>query len=542
MNNFTKAGIVLVFLLFLFFGFFFLDIPSVKSDELWETSRAYYLKNNLHPGEPLLPKEIAPFFATIQELGWKSWFIGSLKFGSSAMLMKILPLDPLHANRMNGFLWSLSVCLFTYLLARKAGLNKWYSLLCVAVLMALPEFFHQVHRERAEMLICSLLLLGLLMLIKSFEAQDLTKKRWWLLATGLFAWLPSMLVHASAIVIPATIGILYLLKERRKIISLNTIIVGIGLAGGLLFFFYIKNAMGAYAISQGGSDFYSAHACPPVICDGPGYILHLPAVFYNKFVKANAWSQPISALFFVLTAGYLVLLIWKRRKDTSNEKNIFLITSIAVPLLIMLLLSGSYGNYNLIVAPFVVIASVLFFHQKAAIVNSPAMGILISLILCILLTTNVIGMKSQYEATQEYKRINEELRKSIPVSANVMGMSLYYLPFRDQHYYSVTWFEPSVGRANLSFEEAVRIEKINYIIADDAFASRANFRGKKWADSLWEFLNSNATMIRQIDTRMYLKIIPDSTLIPLQFRYAEFERSYVKRIRVYEINRINILK
>src|SRR4026208_324742 len=119
MHSSVKAVILLVVCLYLFFGFFCLDIPSVRSDELWETSRAYSRSKNLQPGEPMLPKEIAPFFATIQELGWKSWFIGSLKFGTSAIVMSVLPVDPLRANRLNAFLWSLSVCFLTFLFAKK---------------------------------------------------------------------------------------------------------------------------------------------------------------------------------------------------------------------------------------------------------------------------------------------------------------------------------------------------------------------------------------------------------------------------------------
>ncbi|MEO8085341.1 MAG: hypothetical protein ABI763_00900 [Bacteroidota bacterium] len=539
MQRFTKAGIVLIFLLYLIFGFFYLDIPSVKSDELWETSRAYYLKNHLHPGEPLLPKEIAPFFATIQELGWKSWFLGSLKFGTSAIVMAALPMDPLHANRMNGFLWSISVCLFTFMLAKKFGLNKWFALMCSALLIALPEFFQQVHRERPEMLLCSLLLAGILMLLKALDSDDDKTRKIWLLAAGLYAWLPSLVVHATGIVIPATLGIIYLIRERKNIFSLNTIIIGIGLGSGLLFFFYIKNSMGAYALSQGGTDFYDSHACPPIVCEGITYLARIPSIFYNKFVKTNVVSQPLSALIFILGSGFLVFSAWKKRKDEAAEKFIILFTGIAVPLLIMLLLSGSYGNYNVIVAPFAVIGVVMMLQTwlaEQANENSIVAKFIIPVLLLACLGSNVFGMQNQYAATREYKRVNAELRAAIPADANVMGMSLYYLPFRDQNYYSVTWFEPSVGKPGLTFAQAVRMKNINYVIADDAFASRANFRGKEWADTLVAFLETNATLTKQFDAKMYLKIIPDSMQIPVQFRYPEYEKGYVKRIRIYKIN------
>ena len=482
MNKPIKVTVVLVFFLYLVFGLFFTDIPSVKSDELWETSRAYYLKNNLRPGEPLLPKEIAPFFASIQELGWKSWFIGSLKFGTSAILMSILPVDPLHANRLNGYMWSVIACILTFLLARKFGLDKWTSLLSSAMLVVIPEFFQQVHRERPEMVLCALFLLGLLMFFKVLDSKDERTKKIWLLLTGIYAWLPSMVVHASGIVIPATIGILYLIRERKYIFSINTIIIGIGLAGGLIFFFYIKNSMGEYALSQGGNDFYDSHACPPVVCEGLNYLLRVPSIFYNKFVKANMFTQPVSAAIYLFSIGYLCSLAWKNKGDLASQKSVFLLVGISFPLIIMLLLSGSYGNYNVIVAPFIIIGMVLFVKDKVfskAVENSMAAKIILPLLLFACLGVNADGMKSQYAATQEYKRLNAELRKTIPADANVMGMSWYYLPFRDQNYYSVTWFEPSVGKPGLSLENAVRLKNVNYIIADDAFAPRANFRGKE---------------------------------------------------------------
>ena len=354
MHSSVKAGIILVIAGYLFFGLFCLDIPSVRSDELWETSRAYYLGKHLHPGEPLLPKEIAPFFATIQELGWKSWFIGSLKFSTSAFLMNAFPLDPLQANRLNGFLWSVVVCILTWVFARRLGMQKWIALMCVAFLAVLPEFFQQVHYERSEMLICALLLAGILMLMNAFREADERRKRMWYFITGVYAWLPSMVVHASAIVIPAVLGILFLWKEWRSVFSIRTFMIGIGLMAGLLFFFYIKNSMAAYAVSQGGTDFYNDHACPPVVCGGIDYLLKTPIMFYKKFVRMNIFTQPVSFIIFVAAIGVLLYTLLKK-KNKSPDQNIFILSvCIIVPLFIMLLLSGSYGNYNVIVSPFVI--------------------------------------------------------------------------------------------------------------------------------------------------------------------------------------------
>ena len=52
-----------------------------------------------------------------------------------------LPVDELIAMRYAIFLWSLLAILFTYLVARQFLLDKWYSLLAVAILIALPDFF-----------------------------------------------------------------------------------------------------------------------------------------------------------------------------------------------------------------------------------------------------------------------------------------------------------------------------------------------------------------------------------------------------------------
>jgi hypothetical protein len=533
MHRSVKVVIIVLISAYVLFGIFCLNIPSVRSDELWETSRAYYLGKNLHPGEPLLPKEIAPFFATIQELGWKSWFIGSLKWSTSALLMNSLPIDPLSANRLNGFLWSVAVCVLTFMLARRIGLNKWNALLCVSFLIALPEFFQQIHYERSEMLICALLLVAVLMMMKAFETQHENKKRLWYLATGLYAWLPSMIVHASAIVIPAVVGVMFLYKEWRSIFSLRTIVIGTGLMAGLFFFFYIKNAMVSYAVSHGGSDFYQDHACPPVICGGVDYAMSVPAIFYNKFVKTNIFTRPVSFIIFLVASSSLLFSLYRNRNNPLKENNFILLSCILIPLLIMLLLSGSYGNYNIIVAPFVVIGIVQLLQKQF----QPGMSkILVPLMLLVLLAVNVPGMKSQSAAYNEYRRVIKELSEVIPAGRNVMGMNLYYLPFRDQNYYSVTWMDSSVGKPGLTFEDVVRMKNINYVIADDAFASRANYRGEAWADSLVNFLQTNAVMIQEIKCNLYLKIIPAENEIPVGFRYKEFQNGYVKRIRVYKIN------
>jgi hypothetical protein len=158
------------------------------------------------------------------------------------------------------------------------------------------------------------------------------------------------------------------------------------------------------------------------------------------------------------------------------------------------------------------------------------------LVLLVLLASNVPGMKGQYEATQEYRHINSELAVIIPGNANVMGMSLYYLPFRDQNYYSVTWMDSSVGKAGLTFEKVVRMMNIEYIIVDDAFASRANYRGKEWADSLKAFLDAHGEVVSDIRTRMLLKIIPVPSKIPEAFLHKDYESGYVKRILVYKLS------
>ena len=168
MNAVVKKSIITVLLLFSVYGFFFPQFPVVNADELWETSRGYYMKTMHKPGEPLLPESVAPFYSSIGNMGWKSWCILSVKTGTFAAMMYLLPFDELTAMRYGMFFWSLLAIFFTFLVARQFLLSKWYALLAVAILIALPDFFSQIHRERSEIMICACLMMGVFIFLQSF--------------------------------------------------------------------------------------------------------------------------------------------------------------------------------------------------------------------------------------------------------------------------------------------------------------------------------------------------------------------------------------
>ncbi|MBK6990150.1 MAG: hypothetical protein IPH33_18975 [Bacteroidetes bacterium] len=87
--------------------------------------------------------------------------------------------------------------LFTYLVARQFLLDKWYSLLAVAILIAIPDFFSQIHRERSEVMICACLMAGIYFFNKIMkipdEKEDSISFLYWNYCMASFIFDPSIL-------------------------------------------------------------------------------------------------------------------------------------------------------------------------------------------------------------------------------------------------------------------------------------------------------------------------------------------------------------
>ncbi len=538
MDSVVKKSILAVLLLFCVYGFFFPQLPVVNPDELWETSRGYHMKTMLKPGEPLLPESVAPFYSSIGNMGWKSWCILSVKTGTFAAMMYLLPFDELISMRYGMFFWSLLAIMFTYLVARQFSLNKWYALLAVATLIALPDFFSQIHRERSEIMICACLMIGVYIFNKLIYSEAGTRKTIYLFLFGVISWLPSLLIHPSAIVIPAVAGLFYLYYEWKSFLKAQSFLFGAGLMIGAMFFLFIMNEMKEFAVAAGGGNYF-LYQGPPVLVKGWKYVISIPYAFYNKFFVANPISRPLSFLIFVAAFVLIALQAKGKLSSISVHRDFILICiSTFLTLTILYLLSGSFGNFNVIVAPLVAIIISGYFSKtmQNQVAKSKSSVVLASLLL-FTFTTNAIGLSQDVRMAKEYTRITSHVRSIIVKDAAVLGLALYYNPFKDQPYYSNSWFNPYGGRIEQSFSDAVKALNVEYVIVDDAFVGRALLdRGRGWTDSMFTYLKKNGEVIDEIPANYFVgNRVPDPEFYDQQWRFPEQMKSYIRKIRIVKL-------
>ncbi len=539
MNAVVRKSIMTVLLLFCVYGFFFPQLPVVNADELWETSRGYYMKTMHKPGEPLLPESVAPFYSSIGNMGWKSWCILSVKTGTFAAMMYLLPFDELTAMRYGMFFWSLLALLFTFLVAKQFSFSKWYALFAVAILIALPDFFSQVHRERSEIMICACLMMGVFIFNRLIQSEESTRKNIYLLLFGIISWLPSLLIHPSAIVIPAVAGLFYLYYEKQTFLKLQTFVFGAGLMIGAVFFLYIMNEMKEFAIAAGGGNYF-LYQGPPVLVKGWKYVISIPYAFYNKFFVANPVSRPVSFLIFV--CSFILILIQAKGKirSISVQRDFILICiSVFLTLTVLYLLSGSFGNFNVIVGPFIaiVIAGYLSNLDKSK-GKSARTAVIFASLLLITFVTNAIGIGQDVRMAKEYKRITTHVRSMIDEDSAVLGLALYYNPFKDQPYYSNSWFNPYGGRIEQSFSDAVKALDVKYVIVDDAFVGRALLdRGRGWTDSMFTYLKKNGEVIDEIPANYFVgNRVPAPEFYGEQWQYPDQRKRFIRKIRIVKLN------
>lgn len=537
MNVVVKRSIVAVLLLFCVYGFFFPRLPVVNADELWETSRGYYMKTMHKPGEPLLPESVAPFYSSIGNMGWKSWCILSVKTGTFAAMMYLLPVDELTAMRYGMFLWSLIACLFTFLVAKQFSLDKWHALLAIAILVAIPDFFAQIHRERSEIMICACLMMGVYFFnrLRNVEAGNRRVLGYFVL--GILSWMPSLLIHPSAIVIPGVLGLCYLIFNWKTIFTAQTILFGVGLLLGAGFFLYIMNEMKEFAIAAGGGNYF-LYQGPPMLVKGWKYVISIPYAFYNKFFVSNLISRPLSFAIFIGSFILIFLQLRNKIKIIASKENFILIgISIFLTLVILYLLSGSFGNFNVIVAPFVAI--VLAMYIKNSVSNNwiQKRTTVLSILLLTVFTSNAISIRQDIIMANEYSRITSHVREKIDSHSTVLGLALYYNPFKDQPFYSNSWFNPYGGRIEQSFANAVKVLGVKYVIVDDAFVGRALLdRGNDWTNDMFAYLKSNGTVVDEIPAHYFVgNRVPDPSFYTADWKFPEQQKRYINKIQIIEL-------
>jgi hypothetical protein len=538
-NRFLFFFCIFVLIAYFIFGFFFLNIPPVKADDLWEISRAHFLIKHHHQGDPMFANEISPYMTSLFNATEGSKYLGILKTASQAFFIYLLPIDDIYAFRLTSFAWSLLACFLTYTLAIKTGLNKKVALFSAVLLIAAPEFFSQLHSQRPELMITAAYLAGILFFIYTIEQENLWKKRLLLFLSGIYAWVAVIIIHPNAIMIPATLGCIYLLREYKNFFSISTLLFSISMLVGFFYFYHLMQAPAAKAMMEGGGNPLDV-AAPPVVRRGFSFIFTLPLVFYKKLSGINSFTKPGSLIFF-LGACFSVYYLFKKKK-TSPVYSYFdiLCTGIIIPLIVLPLFSASNGRYNIIIFPLCALLIAAAIHEFS--ISRPGKAGLIHIftaILCIIFLTNFSGMQKQREYTKEFQHIRNEIKKTITDNAStIIGNGLYYLDFKDQRYYSNAGMNPRIGRPGQSFEEAVDAVHANYLIIDDGLVYRIyRGRGKAWTDSMFIYLNKNCELINEINANYWIGHSAAPEAYPPQWRYERQQKNFIRKIKIYKVLR-----
>jgi hypothetical protein len=539
MKDYKLLFFFCIFVVFSYFiyGFFYLSVPAVRPDELWEISRAHFLLKYHHQGDPLFPIEISPYLAWAFNATPGNNFLGLVKTASQAFFIALVPLDDIYAFRLTSFAWSLLVCFLTYKISLKVGLNNKLALLAVVLLIITPEFFSQLHIERPEIMITAAYLAGFLFFIYIIEMKSTWKKSFLLFLSGTYAWGAAITLHPNAIMIPATFGCIYILREYKNILSLNAFLFSISMLAGCLYFYYLTSAPSYKSLLEGGGNLLNTNG-PPIFRRGIKVIVTLPFIFYSKLSAPNFLGRPFSFLFFFGSCISLYYLIRKKKKSPLYSYIDILIAGIVVSLIVLPLFSASNGRYNIIIFPLcaVLIAGAAY-EYSFDLAEKSKIVLLFTCLLSILFLSNFIGFQQQNEYFKEFLNIRREIKNTITDStATIIGQNLFYLDFKDQFYYSSSGLNPNIGRPSQSFEEAVKAVHTNYLIIDDMLIYRLyTWRGKTWTDSMFLFINRNCELIREIKTNYLITILPGSNKFPPQWRYKGQQKSLLKEIKIYRI-------
>ncbi len=538
-NKFFFFFCIFIIAAYFIYGLFFLNIPFVRPDELWEISRAHFLLKHHHQGDPMFPREISPYMATLFNATYGSQFLGLLRTASQAFFIAVIPLDDLFALRLTSFAWSILLCLLTGLLAIKLGINKSAAFLSIVLLIITPEFFTQLHSERPELMVATAYLFGLLLFNHVLEEKIHLRKIFLLFFSGIYAWLAVILIHANAIVIPATFCFLYFMKESKNFFSLNSVMLGISTAAGLFYFYYLIQAPLAGSLSEGGGNLLEAQG-PPVARIGIKSVILMPLIFYNKFSAFNGFARPVSLFFFIAACVSFFLLFKKKKNSLHAAQANIIIPGIVVPLIVLILFSGSNGHYNIIVFPLCAMIIAMFINEFLLIEKTKIKFIpFLICLLFLMFASNFYGVTRQITYTKEYFRIINEARKIIGDNkSTIIANNFYYLKFKDQPFYSSSAIGKVIGKPDQSFEQAAYAVHANYLIIDDGLVHRFySQRGKTWTDNMFEFIDKNTKLIGEIKADCFIgNLVGPPSAFPPQWRYEGQKENFIGKIKIYKIN------
>lgn len=521
------------------FGIFCLDVPYVRPDEAWISSRINYLIQHHRLGDPLFPVELSPFFSSIFNAVPGSQFLGLIRYCSQALFIAALPLHEVYALRMSSFAWSVVLAMLTFAYARRAGCDKQTALLAATCLILVPEFFSQLHSERPEIIVAAAYVAGLMLFMKCFDMEEGWKKSMAYFLCGIYGWVMVIMIHGNAVVIPVTFGTLYFIRSYKRLFTVNTLLIGISFVIGFLAYYYLLHAPKVYSgLNEGGGGVMESQA-PPIISKGIKSIFILPYAFYKKLAGYNPYAKPASMVFFLSACASFIFLFRKKQAPGSFHRLLPTGLSVLVPAVILLLFSGSNGKFLIILFPLcaVLLAAGIHVMSDARKKFFPVAA----LVLAVIFLTNFKGLARQSGYTKEYFRVLYEVGKTLTDRRSVIiGSNYYYFNFKNQPYYSVGALGSKAGKPGYSFEQAVHAVHARYLILDDFAIHRIyEDRGKAWTDSMFTFLDNHCEVIREISANNYVGFITGDPRLPSaypqQWRYPEQKLYYITRIRIYSV-------
>lgn len=532
---------LLVIIMYLVFGLFFLNIPYVVPDEGWIISRAHFLAEHHRMGDPLFPMEFSPFFDAFFKAAPGSQLLGILSVAIQAVYVTLLPFNDIYSLRLASFTWSLIACGFTYMVARKIGLEKGIAFLAVTLSIAVPIFFSQIHTERPEIIVTAFYMLSIYSMFRILEMETGWKKNLALFLAGLGSWLIVVMVHPNAVGIPVSIGGIYLVRNYKRIFKPDVLILGFGLVLGMLYFYYLMQAPAIISKLNGGGNLMDIQG-PPIVEKGIRSVLALPLTFYKKLSGYNGVTRPVSLIFFLISCISFFFLYRKKKQTVIYSRLDIIATAIVLPSIILMLFSGSNGKFLVTVFPLcAIIIAMAVGEQLQSSINFRRTHLYV---LCtgiiVLFAFNFYGMKKQAGYFAGYLDARKEIREAIPDhSAVVMGANLYSIDFIAQPYYSFSGLNPYIGKPKQAFSEAVASVKADYLIVEDFSVFRlSSFRDKEWMDEMFSFLQTGCTLVKELHPENYVGfLVGEPGPFPGQWVNENARKNFITMIRIYKVNR-----
>lgn len=516
---------------FIAFGISLDTVPFVSTDEPWIASRAEHLVNHGFLADPILPSSVSPLFARLFDASPLNR-IGCIAYYATLGLgVELGGANIMRGFRLAMFGWSLLACALTWLLARRLGSSSLEALVAVAFVVVVPEFLLQVHIERAEIPLTACLVAALLLATRAFPWDGTKPAIGWVVATGVYAWLPAIFVHPSGICIPPMLAVLYLMSTRSGWFSWRGVLLAALMVPGAWVLAEIVLAPARVAGSSFGVESFG----PPILSRGIWYFAKTPLHFVQRLVESGPLTQALSATWFVLAIAAGIWL-WRTGRDRAVT---ILAAAAATVLLSLTLLSGSTGAYNVLLVP---MAAILLARASMRLAVDAAVPVALrrapAVVLVVLALGLIPSMRFNLGQHDTYELLGARIASTVPVGRSVLAPALYYYALPGRPFTASYWFSPLIGRDGQSFSEGLRAVGAEYVVLDDqSISAIVKRRSDEWTREMFDFLATNATLMVTIPTEYYIR--PNLVLPGLEYpaHWGPVRPGYITQVRIYRLRR-----